>query len=172
MVSGRARAAQLGPVRSGPALRKGQEGWKPGEEGGLAVAGGGGRGPRERPAAGVVRRGSGKGVPGAQVTGNSHTFWRSHLAATPAHRASAPAHCAPEAAALPSLQRLPAPHGCGWRLASRRARGRRGRRNGSLGVGVRLVSGLTSCRCEAGPTLPSSLQAAGVRETVWRTADL
>lgn len=70
MVSGRAGAAQLGPVRSGRVLGKGP---RKGRSLGVGAAGRGegwGSGLGILAATGVARRGSCRRVLGAQVTGN------------------------------------------------------------------------------------------------------
>lgn len=70
MVSGRAGAAQLGPVRSGRVLGKGQREGRSLGLGRLATGDGQGPGLGLRAATGVARRGSRGRVLGAQVTGN------------------------------------------------------------------------------------------------------
>lgn len=94
MVRGRARVARLGPVR--PATGKGQEGKDRLLEG-VAVARPtdrrGGRGLQAGPQRAVSAKPTAADSPGAQVTVNSDTFWRSHFWAAPARCEHAPAHC-------------------------------------------------------------------------------
>lgn len=91
MVRDRARVARLGPRLGKDRRGKGRllegSGWRgrrAGEEGGVS---------RQDPQRAVSAQPTAAESPGAQVTANSHTFWRSHFWATPAREERAPAHC-------------------------------------------------------------------------------